>query len=131
MKEVLHIIVSLIIFCPVLIFVVTFFICKKIKFKATHAFGAASDMTTFWLFFSVPLAVSALWQVNIGLILMIMALLLAILFTFVEWRSKKEIEVKPLLRKIWRLLFLLLSVSYIIICLVGLIMSVVEYLQDV
>lgn len=129
MKEILHILISVLIFCPVLIFLVIFFIGRKIKIKGTHAFGAASDITTFFLFFSVPLAVGAVWQVNVGMTLVIAAILMAMIFTYIDWRTKKEIEVSALLRKIWRFLFLLLSAAYIIICVVGIIQSLVEYLQ--
>lgn len=117
------------IFCPVLIFVIVFYISRKIKIKGTHAFGVASDVTTFFLFFSVPLAIGAVWKVNVGIILVIAALVMAMIFTYIDWRTKKEIEVGALLRKIWRFLFLLLSAAYIIICLIGIIQSLVEYLQ--
>ena len=119
------------IFCPVLIFLIIFFIGRKINIKGTHAFGAASDVTTFCLFFSVPLAIGAVWQINVGIFLVIVAIFMAMIFTYVEWRTKKEIEVMALLRKVWRFLFLLLSASYIIICVVGIIQSLVEYLQAV
>ncbi|MFJ7950418.1 DUF3397 domain-containing protein [Lysinibacillus sp. NPDC096418] len=131
MKALLHILISIVIFCPVLIFLLVFFVGKKIKIKGTHAFGMASDVTTFFLFFSVPLAIGAVWQINIGIFLVISAILMAMIFTYVEWRTKKEIEVKALLRKIWRFLFLLLSAAYIIICIVGVIQSLIEYLQVV
>ena len=117
------------IFCPVLIFVLVFFIGRKVNIKGMHAFGVASDVTTFFLFFSVPLAIRAVWQVNVGVFLVIAAIFMAMIFTYVDWRTKKEIEVKALLRKIWRFLFLLLSAAYIIICVVGIIQSLVEYLQ--
>ena len=114
-----------------LIFLIIFFIGRKIKIKGTHAFGIASDVTTFFLFFSVPLAIGAVWQLNVGIVLVISAIIMAMIFTYVEWRTKKEIEVRALLRKIWRFLFLLLSAAYIIICIVGIIQSLIEYLQVV
>ena len=117
------------IFCPVLIFIIVFYISRKIKIKGTHAFGVASDVTTFFLFFSVPLAIGAVWKVNVGIILVIVALVMAMIFTYIDWRTKKEIEVGALLRKIWRFLFLLLSAAYIMICLIGIIQSLVDYLQ--
>ncbi|OEC02660.1 hypothetical protein GY31_06350 [Lysinibacillus sphaericus] len=131
MKDILHIVISVIIFCPVLLFVIVYAVSRKVNIRGTHAFGAASDVTTFWLFFSVPLAIGALWGVNVGALLVMLAIVLAIVFTYVDWRTKKEIEVKPLLRKIWRFLFLVLSTAYLLICLVGMIQSVVEYLQSV
>ncbi|AHN20800.1 DUF3397 domain-containing protein [Lysinibacillus sphaericus] len=131
MKDILHIVISVIIFCPILLFVIVYAVSRKVNIRGTHAFGAASDVTTFWLFFSVPLAIGALWGVNVGALLVMLAIVLAIVFTYVDWRTKKEIEVRPLLRKIWRFLFLVLSTAYLLICLVGMIQSVVEYLQSV
>lgn len=131
MKDILHIVISAIIFCPILLFVIVYAVSRKVNIRGTHAFGAASDVTTFWLFFSVPLAIGALWGVNVGALLVMLAIVLAIVFTYVDWRTKKEIEVRPLLRKIWRFLFLVLSTAYLLICLVGMIQSVVEYLQSV
>ncbi|QDQ01605.1 DUF3397 domain-containing protein [Lysinibacillus fusiformis] len=131
MKDFLHIIISIIIFCPLLLFIIVYLISRKVNIRGTHAFGAASDVTTFWLFFSVPLAIGVLWGVNIGALLVMLAIMLAMVFTYIEWRTKKELEVKPLLRKIWRFLFLVLSSAYFLICLVGLIQSVVEYLRSV
>lgn len=119
------------IFCPVLIFFIIFFIGRKINSKGTRAFGVASDVTTFCLFFSVPLAIGAVWQINVGLFLAMLAIFMAMIFTYVDWRTKKEIQVRALLRKIWRFLFLLLSAAYIIICTVGVIQSLIEYLQVV
>ncbi|WP_107947659.1 DUF3397 domain-containing protein [Lysinibacillus parviboronicapiens] len=131
MKDLLHIIISIIIFCPLVLFIIVYLISRKVNIRGTHAFGAASDVTTFWLFFSVPLAIGGLWGVNIGALLVMLAIMLAMVFTYIEWRTKKELEVKPLLRKIWRFLFLVLSSAYFLVCLVGLIQSVVEYLQSV
>jgi len=128
LKDILHIIISIIIFCPILLFAIVYVIGRKVKIRGTHAFGAASDVTTVCLFFSVPLAIGVLWSVNVGAILVILALMMAMIFTYIDWRTKKEIEVKPLLIKIWRFQFLILSAAYIVICIVGVIQSVLEYL---
>ncbi|MFF2177075.1 DUF3397 domain-containing protein [Lysinibacillus sp. NPDC058147] len=131
MKDFLHIIISIIIFCPILLFVIVYLISRKVKFRGTHAFGVASDVTTLCLFFSVPLAIGVLWNVNVSSLLVTLALMMAMIFTYIDWRTKKEIEVKSLLRKIWRFQFLVLSTAYIVICIVGVIQSVIEYLQAV
>ncbi|QGG50294.1 DUF3397 domain-containing protein [Lysinibacillus pakistanensis] len=131
MKDFLHIVISVIIFCPILLFMIVYLIGRKVKIRGTHAFGAASDVTTFCLFFSVPLAIGVLWSVNVGVLLVMLALTMAMIFTYIDWRTKKEIEVKPLLKKIWRFQFLVLSTAYVVICVVGIIQSVIEYLQAV
>ncbi|MDM5246804.1 DUF3397 domain-containing protein [Lysinibacillus sp. G4S2] len=131
MKEFLHIVISIVIFCPILLFVIVYLISRKVKIRGTHAFGAASDMTTFCLFFSVPLAIDVLWNINVSALLVSLAIMMAMVFTYIDWRTKKEIEVKALLRKIWRFQFLVLSTAYIVICIIGVIQSVIEYLQAV
>ncbi|MGY4794313.1 DUF3397 domain-containing protein [Lysinibacillus sp. FSL K6-0057] len=131
MKDLLHIVISIIIFCPIVLFVIVYLVSRKVKIRGTHAFGAASDVTTLCLFFSVPLAIGVLWRVNVGALLVILAIMMAMIFTYIDWRTKKELEVKPLLKKIWRFLFLILSTAYLVICIVGVIQSIVEYLQVV
>jgi len=131
LKDFLHIIISIIIFCPILLFVIVYLISRKVKIRGTHAFGVASDVTTVCLFFSVPLAIGILWNFNVSALLITLAIMMAMIFTYIDWRTKKEIEVKSLLRKIWRFQFLLLSTAYIVICIVGVIRSVIEYLQAV
>jgi len=110
---------------------IVYLVGRKVKIRGTHAFGVASDVTTLCLFFSVPLAIRVLWNVDVSALLVTLTVVMAIIFTYIDWRTKKEIEVKPLLRKIWRFQFLVLSAAYIVICLVGVIRSVIEYLQAV
>ncbi|KOY82576.1 DUF3397 domain-containing protein [Lysinibacillus sp. FSL H8-0500] len=129
MKDLLHIIISIIIFCPIILFIIVYLIGRKIKIRGTHAFGAASDITTLCLFFSVPLAIGVLWHINVGALLVMLAIMMAMIFTYIDWRTKKELEVKLLLKKIWRFLFLILSTAYVVICIIGVIQSIVEYLQ--
>jgi len=129
LKDLLHIIISIIIFCPIILFIIVYLIGRKIKIRGTHAFGAASDITTLCLFFSVPLAIGVLWHINVGALLVMLAIMMAMIFTYIDWRTKKELEVKLLLKKIWRFLFLILSTAYVVICIIGVIQSIVEYLQ--
>jgi len=131
LKDFLHIVISVIIFCPILLFVIVYLISRKVKIRGTHAFGVASDVTTVCLFFSVPLAIGVLWNVDVSALLVTFAIMMAMIFTYIDWRTKKEIEVKSLLRKIWRFQFLVLSTAYIVLCIVGVIQSVIEYLQAV
>ena len=86
-------------------------------------------MTTFILFFSVPLVIHSIWEVSLFLLIIIVALLIALGFTYVDWRTKKEIDVPVLFKKIWRVYFILLSVMYLGTWLIGLSLNVMEYLM--
>ncbi|WP_313891381.1 DUF3397 family protein [Psychrobacillus sp.] len=119
---------SVFILYPVLLFILTF-IGAKFFLKRKKAFGLAADVTTLLLFFSVSNAFSIVFSKNIVLLLIMIALLIATLLTYLEWRNEKEIEVMPLLRRIWRFLFLLLCLFYIVIWIIGVIRYVLAYIS--
>ena len=104
-------------------------ICRKLRIKKKYAFGFGADVTTFILFFSVPLVIHSIWEVSLFLLIIIVALLIALGFTYVDWRTKKEIDVPVLFKKIWRVYFILLSVMYLGTWLIGLSLNVMEYLM--
>lgn len=108
----------------------TFFICKKLRISRAKRFGYAADLTTFVLFFSVTLSISSLWNMNLSMIVFVIALIIAMIFTYLEWRTKKEIEVPSLLKKIWRVLFIYLTISYIVVWIIGLVQSIIEYVSS-
>lgn len=127
MKSLIQYLVSIIIFFPIILFFITYFIARKRKKGKVKSFGTASDLTTFVLFFSVPLSISSLWEKNYNIIIFIIAIVIAIIFTYIDWRTKKEIEILGLIKKTWRLYFILLTLAFIVIWIVGLIQSIIEY----
>ncbi|WP_082355227.1 DUF3397 domain-containing protein [Bacillus sp. FJAT-22090] len=120
---------TLLILFPVIVFFVTFIISKYLLHKRKKSFGLAADLTTFLLYFSVSNAFYIVFSKNIFLILIGISLIIASTLTYIEWRKEKEIVVMPLLRKIWRLLFLLLCVIYALIWLIGVIRYVLYYIS--
>lgn len=128
MKEIVKILSFFILF-PVLIYVIVFSISKYILHKRKKSLGIAADVTTLLLYLSVSLVYSIVFSENIGFILVVSSILIATIITYFEWRSKKEIEVIPLLRKIWRLFFLLLCVFYGFLWLFGVIRYVLQYIS--
>ena len=40
--------------------------------------------------FSVPLAIGVLWRVNVGALLVILAIMMAMIFTYIDWRTKRK-----------------------------------------
>ncbi|MBD8025870.1 DUF3397 family protein [Ureibacillus sp. Re31] len=126
MKIMIQYIVSTIIFFPIILFFITYVIWRKRKKTNIQSIGTAADVTTFVLFFSVPLSIASLWGENYSGIVFIVAIFIAIIFTYIDWRTKKEIKILSLFKKIWRLFFILLTISYIVIWFVGLIQSIMN-----
>ena len=129
MKTFIEIIGGIILFCPLIALLSIFIICRKLCIQKKYAFGFGADVTTFILFLSVPLAIHSIWEVSLFVPIIIIALLIALGFTYVDWRTKKEIDVPILLKKIWRVYFILLSVMYLGTWLIGLSLNVMEHLM--
>lgn len=119
---------AIIILCPILAFIAVLLIGRKLRLNKYKAIGLAADITTGLLFFSIPIAMQGLWDIGVMLPMLIVVLMIAIIFTYIDWRTKKEVEVKPLLKKIWRLYFLLFSMTYFIIWVVGITHSVMIFM---
>ena len=129
MSNLFQTIISFLIVFPIVIFIVVFFVSSKISRKTTKAFGHAADITTVVLFFAVPIAIQSLFQIETVGFLMGIALIISVILTFLEWKSQKEIELISLVRKIWRFLFLILSVTYFIVWCLGFVLKVIEFVN--
>ena len=129
MGNVLQSLLSFLLIFPIVIFLVIFLITVKVSGKRARAFGYAADVTTILLFFAVPVAIRSLFAIETMGIILGIALIMSVMFTVIEWKSTKEIELLPLLRKIWRFLFLVLSVTYLIVWCIGLVYKVLEYIH--
>jgi len=110
-------------------FLIVFIISRKVNGKSAKAFGHAADVTTFLLFFTVPIAIQSVFQLETRGSLVGIALIISVILTFHDWKSKKEIEILPLIKKIWRFLFLVLTLTYFAVWCSGLIVRVVMYLN--
>jgi hypothetical protein len=122
-------IISFLLVFPIVIFIVVFFVSSKISRKTTKAFGHAADITTLVLFFAVPIAIQSLFQIETVGLLIGIALIISVILTFLEWKSQKEIELISLVRKIWRFLFLILSVTYFVVWCLGFVLKVIEFVN--
>ncbi|WP_369916925.1 DUF3397 family protein [Planomicrobium sp. MB-3u-38] len=122
----IHNIGAIFIFAPFLAFILLILLTRK-KLKR-RAIGLSADVTTFLLFISVPVSMKALWDVDISFAVYVTAIIIAIILLIIEWKKSKEIEVLKYARKTWRLYFLLLSMSYILIWLTGLALTLISFI---
>lgn len=127
MKVVIELLAGTFIMLPIIVLVVSYWILRKLTKQPSKSFGYSADVTTFFLIFSVYLSISTLWNGRLGAIIFSVALMIAIVMTYIEWRKKVEIEVIPLLRKIWRIHFVYLSLVYLAIWIIGIIQSIIVF----
>ncbi|AIY05944.1 hypothetical protein Plano_1979 [Planococcus sp. PAMC 21323] len=117
-------IASVFLYIPFLLFILVYLF--SIKRKKQKALVFASDITTFLLFFSVSASIEFLWGFSTSAYIYFIALILAIVMLVIEWRSTKELEIIPFLRKLWRTYFLLLATLYALVWIVGLVSIIVK-----
>jgi len=129
MSNFLQSVISFLLIFPIVIFLAVFFISVKMNRKKAKSFGYAADVTTLLLFFAVPIAIQSLFHIVTMGSIVGAALIMSVVFTVIEWKSQKEIELIPLLRKIWRFLFLVLSICYFIVWCIGLVIKVMEFIN--
>lgn len=123
---ILHTIGAVFIFAPFIAFLLIFALLRK-RFRR-RAFGLSADLTTFLLFFSVPVSIEALWGYSLSSIVYFIAIIIAIILLVLEWKKSKEIEVIKYIRKTWRMYFLILSLAYFIIWIAGISYTVIAFL---
>lgn len=127
----LSFIVEVFVLCPFFFFGILYVFFKKFSKKQTNLFGKVADITTVILFFSIPALANFFGSYNIGFLVIIVAIVIAIVFTIIEWKTTKEIEIMPLLRKIWRFLFLVLTFIYIAILIGAIIQKIVNLINTI
>ncbi|WP_036654112.1 DUF3397 domain-containing protein [Paenisporosarcina sp. TG-14] len=129
LSNVIQSVISFLLVFPIVMFLIVFIISRKVTGKSSKAFGHAADVTTFLLFFTVPIAIQSLFQIETRGSIVAMALIISAILTFLDWKSKNEIELLPLIKKIWRFLFLVLTLTYFAVWCLGLIVRLVKYLN--
>jgi len=127
-KMVFAYVLGTLILLPIIAFFIAYLIFRKfLKKKANYSFRLAADVTTFFLFFSVAISISTLWGTAISIVVITISFLIAIIMTFIDWRTRKEIEVIPLLRRIWRVQFVYLFLVYNIVWIVGIVQNILLF----
>ena len=126
--EWLTMVLAAIIICPIAILFVLYIVFSKLKMKKIYAFGFAADLTTLLLFVTVPLIVKSIWGINLFIWIVIGAIVIAIIYTYIEWRKSKEIYISQILRRIWRMYFILLIGLYFVLLITGMVVYIVRFM---
>ncbi|WHT46941.1 DUF3397 domain-containing protein [Sporosarcina thermotolerans] len=91
--------------------------------------GQAADWTTPFLFLAVYISASAIFGDGVGYYIVGIAIFIAILQAVIERMKVKEFIISRFLQKTWRLYFLVLGLSYLVLIVTGIIFKVSEYVK--
>lgn len=118
------ILLGIIVVFPFIISVCLLFFYKRIGRAPT--IRKIADLTTPFLFFSIYIIAHTIFGDGVGYTIAIIALFTMIIYAVYEKRRVKDFQIIRLIRKVWRLYFLILVGGYILLIIVGLVFKVIE-----
>ncbi len=114
---------------PFVILVVLIIIAKKIGLVKKKRIGWAVDWTTPFMVLTVLILIRAIWDVWLPILLIGILCLIAIGFAIIERSTEKEFRTWWVLRRTWRAYFLLLTILYILLFIIGITLQIVRYVN--
>ena len=129
MDGVIPALLGTIILFPFIVTIVILIIMRKLGKAPVSVIGFAADLTTPFLFVAVYVVSYTMFGKGLGYYIGGFAIILAIIFSFIERSRVKEFRVGRLLRKIWRFYFLVLMVAYLSLLVTGTVLRIVEYVN--
>jgi len=120
---------AIIILCPFLVPIVLLIIFKRMGKPPISRLGITADITTPILLLSVYILSHAIFGAGVGYTMITVGIIVTIVYAIYERMKVKEFRIIHLLRKIWRLLFLMLAFAYIVLLPLGVVLQIVKYLQ--
>lgn len=107
---------------PIIPFLAVYYFCLHLDYSKKAAIMRAMDVTTFFLIISVSALFNMLFGSNFGLYLILLVLLIAGgLIGGIQNRKKGKLDVRRLLRAVWRITFAGTVVSYILLFFISMI----------
>lgn len=107
---------------PVVPFLLVYFIGTGMKKDRRKTFFLAMDVTTVFLFLSVSALFNNLFNSGFGFYLILLIVLISAgLIGGAQNRMKGKVDGKRILRAVWRLGFIVMSIGYILFMIIGLI----------
>lgn len=125
----LSILTAILVLFPFFITITFLIIMRKMGKASAAVVGKAADFTTPFLFLSVYITSMTIFGSGTGFYIMSIAILIAIFLAIMERTKVKEFQISRVLQKTWRLYFLLLSLSYVILLVLGVSMKISEYVK--
>ena len=125
----LSLLTGVIIVFPFIIMILFLVINRRLGKSPSILIGRAADVTTPFLFLSVYVISHTTFGDGVGFYITIVALIITIIYAVIERKRVKEFRIMRLLRKVWRLLFIVLAIAYLVLLAVGMMLKVWEYVK--
>ncbi len=127
MSTFVSILIGIIVICPFLLSI-CLYIFKRWTGRPI-SMKKNADYTTPFLFLSVYIIAHTLFGDGVGYFVIITAILIVILSAIYEKRRVKDFQIGLLLRKVWRLFFIILAVTYLLLIMIGLVLTIIHFVK--
>ncbi|SET85621.1 Protein of unknown function [Salinibacillus kushneri] len=107
---------------PFIVFILCYFIMKKITQDDRRAVRVSADVTTFFLVMSVHFCYQMNLEVMVFGWIVVFLLLFLALFIFLQWKFQEEIILITALKRFWRFSFFIMNILY----LVGIVFGIIQ-----
>lgn len=121
------ILLGTIIFFPFIVTLIILIVYRRMGIPPALVLGQAADLTTPLLFLSVYFLSLTVFGESSGFYMVLASVVIVITYTVIERMRVKEFRILRLLRKTWRLYFLILTSAYVVLFFVGTISKIIAY----
>ena len=104
---------------PIIVYMTVYTISRRALRNNKKAVKVSADVTTIFLILAVHYAVIALFEHSYLWIILIILILIAATVLFMHYKVREEVDLKRVFTSFWRASFLLFSVSYFLLALIG------------
>ncbi|RBW70220.1 DUF3397 domain-containing protein [Bacillus taeanensis] len=105
---------------PLLGWIVCYALSLKITKDKKKAFKISVDFTTFLLIIACHYLLYEISGKSFLWVIIITLILTGVLFSFLHWKTKEELKFFKIMKGVWRFNFLLFSISYLLLLMLGL-----------
>lgn len=120
-------IIGAVLLFPFIILFLILWILKRSGITPSKRFGLAVDVTTPFAAIAVTVLLHAIWDQWLGVYVIGTVCVLVIIFSVIERMTEKEFRTQRVLRKAWRVFFLLVTAAYFLLILTGIILQIIYY----
>ena len=104
---------------PIFVYLTVYIFSRRLLRNTKKAVRLSADVTTIFLILAVHYAVIALFEHSYLWIIIIILILLATGILFMHYKVREEVDLKRVFTSFWRASFLLFSVSYFLLAIIG------------
>jgi hypothetical protein len=109
---------------PVLSFLISYMILRKVTKNKRKSLHISTDITTLFLILSVNYLLLTIWKESFLWLIALILLVIAMITVFMQWKVKQDVQLKKVIKGFWRLSFFLFFVGHIGLTVYGLIFRI-------